>query len=53
MKREFNTEKKEYTLSILVQDIPGVLSQVVGKHTFHRMLDHFLRFLVQFLPQCR
>ena len=28
MKREFNTEKKEYTLSILVQDIPGVLSQV-------------------------
>lgn len=28
MKREFNTEKKLYTLSILVQDIPGVLSQV-------------------------
>ena len=28
VKREFNTEKKEYTLSILVQDIPGVLSQV-------------------------
>jgi len=28
MKREFDTRKKEYTLSILVQDIPGVLSQV-------------------------
>jgi len=28
MKREFDTQKKEYTLSILVQDIPGVLSQV-------------------------
>lgn len=28
MKTEFNTEKKLYTLSILVQDIPGVLSQV-------------------------
>jgi len=28
MKREFDTQKKEYTLSILVQDTPGVLSQV-------------------------
>lgn len=28
VKREFDTQKKEYTLSILVQDIPGVLSQV-------------------------
>ena len=28
MKRTFNTEKKLYTLSLLVQDIPGVLSQV-------------------------
>ena len=28
MKKEFNMEKKLYTLSILVQDIPGVLSQV-------------------------
>ena len=28
MKREFDTQKKEYTLSILVQDISGVLSQV-------------------------
>ena len=28
MKREFDTQKKLYTLSILVQDIPGVLSQV-------------------------
>ena len=28
MKREFDTRKKEYTLSILVRDIPGVLSQV-------------------------
>lgn len=28
MKRVFNTEKKLYTLSLLVKDIPGVLSQV-------------------------
>lgn len=28
MKRTFDPEKKLYTLSILVQDIPGVLSQV-------------------------
>ena len=28
MKREFDTTKKLYTLAILVQDIPGVLSQV-------------------------
>ena len=28
MKRTFDTEKKLYTLSLLVQDIPGVLSQV-------------------------
>ena len=28
MKREFDPEKKLYTLAILVQDIPGVLSQV-------------------------
>ncbi len=28
MKREFDTQKKLYTLCILVQDIPGVLSQV-------------------------
>ena len=28
MKREFDKEKKLYTLSILVRDIPGVLSQV-------------------------
>ena len=28
MKREFNTERKLYTLCILVEDIPGVLSQV-------------------------
>ena len=28
MKREFDTEKKLYTLSLLVKDIPGVLSQV-------------------------
>ena len=28
MKREFDTAKKLYTLAILVQDIPGVLSQV-------------------------
>lgn len=28
MKKEFDPEKKLYTLSILVQDIPGVLSQV-------------------------
>lgn len=28
MKREFDTEKKLYTLAILVRDIPGVLSQV-------------------------
>ena len=28
MKKEFDTEKKLYTLAILVQDIPGVLSQV-------------------------
>ena len=28
MKTAFNTEKKLYTLSILVKDIPGVLSQV-------------------------
>lgn len=28
MKREFDTTKKLYTLSILVKDIPGVLSQV-------------------------
>lgn len=28
MKKEFDTQKKLYTLSILVQDIPGVLSQV-------------------------
>ena len=28
MKKEFDTEKKLYTLSILVRDIPGVLSQV-------------------------
>lgn len=29
MKKEFNTERKLYTLCILVEDIPGVLSQVV------------------------
>ena len=28
MKREFDKEKKLYTLAILVRDIPGVLSQV-------------------------
>ena len=28
MKKPFDTEKKLYTLSLLVQDIPGVLSQV-------------------------
>ena len=28
MKAEFNMEKKLYTLALLVQDIPGVLSQV-------------------------
>ena len=28
MKKEFDTAKKLYTLAILVQDIPGVLSQV-------------------------
>ncbi len=28
MKKEFDQEKKLYTLAILVQDIPGVLSQV-------------------------
>ena len=28
MKREFNPERKLYTLCILVEDIPGVLSQV-------------------------
>ena len=28
MKTSFDTEKKHYTLSILVRDIPGVLSQV-------------------------
>ena len=28
MKKTFDTEKKLYTLSLLVQDIPGVLSQV-------------------------
>lgn len=28
MKREFDTEKKLYTLSLLVRDIPGVVSQV-------------------------
>ena len=28
MKKEFDTQKKLYTLSILVRDIPGVLSQV-------------------------
>ena len=28
MKKEFDTQKKLYTLAILVQDIPGVLSQV-------------------------
>ena len=28
MKTEFNTEKKLYTLALLVQDTPGVLSQV-------------------------
>ncbi len=28
MKRTFDTEKKLYTLALLVQDIPGVLSQV-------------------------
>ena len=28
MKASFDTEKKHYTLSILVRDIPGVLSQV-------------------------
>ena len=28
MKREFNTERKLYTLCILVDNIPGVLSQV-------------------------
>ena len=28
LKREFDTEKKLYTLSLLVKDIPGVLSQV-------------------------
>jgi len=28
VKKEFDTEKKLYTLAILVQDIPGVLSQV-------------------------
>ena len=26
MKKTFDTEKKLYTLSLLVQDIPGVLS---------------------------
>lgn len=28
MKRVFNTEKKIYTLAILVEDVPGILSQV-------------------------
>ena len=28
MKKTFDTEKKFYTLSLLVKDIPGVLSQV-------------------------
>ena len=28
MKKEFNMDRKRYTLSILVEDIPGVLSQV-------------------------
>lgn len=28
MKKEFNTERKRYTLCILVEDVPGVLSQV-------------------------
>ncbi|HIS52041.1 MAG TPA: acetolactate synthase small subunit [Candidatus Onthomonas avicola] len=28
MKRQFDTEVKQYTLSLLVKDIPGVLSQV-------------------------
>ena len=28
LKREFDKEKKLYTLAILVRDIPGVLSQV-------------------------
>ena len=28
MKREFDTQKKEYTLCILADDTPGVLSQV-------------------------
>ena len=28
MKREFNSEKKLYTLTLLVRDTPGVLSQV-------------------------
>ena len=28
MKTEFDTQKKLYTLALLVQDIPGVLSQV-------------------------
>ena len=28
MKTEFNMEKKLYTLALLVEDIPGVLSQV-------------------------
>ena len=27
MKKTFDTEKKLYTLSLLVQDIPGVLSR--------------------------
>lgn len=28
MKKEFDTQRKHYTLCVLVQDIPGVLSQV-------------------------
>ena len=28
MKKEFNMERKLYTLCILVEDVPGVLSQV-------------------------
>ena len=28
MRRVFNSEKKIYTLAILVEDVPGILSQV-------------------------
>ncbi len=28
MRREFNSEKKIYTLAVIVEDIPGILSQV-------------------------